>query len=121
MRVGLLVTLVRAVKGQGETTACAYRCDPSWPGLDKGVCYNGECPSADSQYVADTLCSGLPYTPRPGDILLHDQVPFTSSGHVCQQYVNSWESQSKLSSSSGLAWEDVVFRLVLPDPGLWQS
>ena len=100
MRVGLLVTLVTAVKGQG-TTACAYRCDPSWPGLDKGVCYNGECPSPDSQYVADTLCSGLPYTPGPGDILLHDQVPFTSSD-VCQQYVNSWESQSKLSNSSGL-------------------
>jgi hypothetical protein len=79
-------------------TACAYRCDQNWAGLDTGVCYDGDdCPSPDSDYVATSLCSGLPFQPGPGDILLHDAVPFDSTD-ACDAYLASWRSTGELGN-----------------------
>ena len=83
-----------AQHAHADAIACAYRCDPNWSGLDNAQCYDmDECPSPDSQEVAEGLCWGLPYSPSPGDILLHDQVPFESQ-EACQEYIDSWKSDA---------------------------
>jgi len=100
-----------------ELTACAYRCDPDDPFLDAGICYNGDCPSPDSSYVQNTICWGLPFQPSPGDIELHDEVPFESSDG-CNAYLTSWMS----SSSSPGKYTGRSDKTSYPDRGqMWQA
>jgi len=82
-------------------TACVYRCDRDWPGLDTGICKNYGCPSPDSWEVSNNICWGLPFAPGPGDILQHEIVPFATQD-ACEAYLSSWQSRQELASSSNL-------------------
>lgn len=91
MRLIVFVVCAGMLHEAGAVTACAYRCDPSWAGLDTGVCADSGCPSPDSDYVMNNVCTGLPFQPSPGDILQHDEVPFDTED-ACNSYLQSWES-----------------------------
>jgi len=94
--VAILAAASRTASGQ---TACAYRCDPSWPGLDTGACSDAEtCWDTMDSYVTDSLCWGLPFQPGPGDILLHDQVPFESQ-EACEAYIATWQNKQALKGN----------------------
>mmetsp|Transcript_73095 Transcript_73095/g.152598 ORF Transcript_73095/g.152598 Transcript_73095/m.152598 type:complete len:168 (+) Transcript_73095:97-600(+) len=76
--------------------ACAYRCDQDWPGLDTGRCIDADaCPDTMSSQVTNDICWGLPFQPAPGDILLHDQLPFQTQEN-CQAYIDAWENKAAL-------------------------
>ena len=100
----LLCYSVGAVRG---LIACAYRCDPQWEGLDSGACFDGDsCP--DPNYCPncpdiESICSGLPYQPGPGDILLHDTVLFNEQYEDdCQGYIYAWENKEALGKRNEL-------------------
>eukprot|EP00930_Biecheleria_cincta_P096386 TRINITY_DN88247_c0_g1_i1.p1 TRINITY_DN88247_c0_g1~~TRINITY_DN88247_c0_g1_i1.p1 ORF type:complete len:252 (+),score=49.27 TRINITY_DN88247_c0_g1_i1:66-821(+) len=117
-----LVTLLpRSVDG---LIACAYRCDPSWAGLDTGKCIDADsCPSPDSSEVENVICWGLPFQPGPGDILLHDMVPFDTQDD-CNAYLDSWKSDGQrnamqTSGNSSAAGSD---KTSFPDRGqIWST
>ena len=81
----VLLGLAEGVLLTNAMIACAYRCDPQWPGLDTGRCLaNSEsCPDPMDKAVTDDICWGLPFQPGPGDILFHDAIPFDDSND-CQ-------------------------------------
>lgn len=100
MRLVLCVVSALFLRQASALTACAYRCDPDWAGLDTGACYDGDCPSPDSEDVGNVLCWGLPYQPGPGDILQHDEVPFETED-ACNSYLNSWKSGGQRGNATG--------------------
>ena len=94
----LRITLIAIASGTAHgLIACAYRCDPSWPGLDNGMCVDDDsCPDTMDKKVTDDICSGLPFQPGPGDILFHDAVLFSDADN-CQSYINAWENKDALA------------------------